>query len=199
MRTRCSSLLTLALFAAVLGLVSAHEHHDEPDGPYEHNFTNEEVSSSTNVIRHRALYARLTPNLSHSSQWTTCSNGISRFKCLYGDYCSQWVSCGYSLRVCVQMAAELGPTGMILGLTHSRWHVPLQTVGILLTLLPGNLLGHHHGGRSFHSTAHSHASTYLWWYLILQTACGVFLKLHLREGTRLRSSVLIAHGIIGKR
>ena len=48
-------------------------------------------------------------------------------------------------------------SGMVLGLTKSRWHVPLQSITVLISLF-GNYLGHHHGGRSFHSTAHSHSS-----------------------------------------
>ncbi|ORY84085.1 hypothetical protein BCR35DRAFT_303135 [Leucosporidium creatinivorum] len=92
----------------------------------------------------------------------------------------------------------LFPLGMILGLVRSRFHAPLQALGCILTLLPGNFLGHHHGGRSFHSTAHSHFASYMWWYLVLQTGFGVFLKLHVMEGTRVRRAVVLAHGVVGK-
>ncbi|GAA5919595.1 hypothetical protein JCM1841_001067 [Sporobolomyces salmonicolor] len=91
----------------------------------------------------------------------------------------------------------LFPVGMVLGITRSRFHVPLQTLTIVLTLA-GNFLGHHHGGRGFHMTAHAHFAGYLWWYLIMQTAFGVFLKLHVMEGTKVRRGVVIAHGIVGK-
>ena len=37
------ALLGLAT-AASAAIKARHEHHDEPAGPYEHNFTNEEVS-----------------------------------------------------------------------------------------------------------------------------------------------------------
>ncbi|KAM0791544.1 hypothetical protein ACM66B_005992 [Microbotryomycetes sp. NB124-2] len=90
------------------------------------------------------------------------------------------------------------PAGMVLGITRHRLHVPLQTLGVLLSLFVGNSLGHHHGGRSFHSTAHMYASRYMWWYLVLQTGFGVFLKLHVCEGTKLRKGFVIAHGIVGK-
>lgn len=86
---------------------------------------------------------------------------------------------------------------MVLGITRSRFHVPLQSLGIVLTL-SGNFLGHHHAGRSFHMTAHAYFAGYLWWYLILQTVMGVFLKLHVMEGTVLRRGVVLAHGIVGK-
>lgn len=86
---------------------------------------------------------------------------------------------------------------MILGITRSRFHVPLQTLGVVLSLC-GNYLGHHHAGREFHTTAHSHMASYLWWYLMSQTAMGVFLKLHVLEGTAVRRAVVKAHGIVGK-
>ncbi|GEM09740.1 integral membrane protein [Rhodotorula toruloides] len=91
----------------------------------------------------------------------------------------------------------LFPAGMVLGITRSRFHVPLQSLGIVLTL-SGNFLGHHHAGRSFHMTAHAYFAKYLWWYLILQTVMGVFLKLHVMESTTLRRGVVTAHGVVGK-
>ncbi|GAA5822236.1 hypothetical protein JCM3770_005860 [Rhodotorula araucariae] len=91
----------------------------------------------------------------------------------------------------------LFPTGMVLGITRSRFHVPLQSLGVVLSLA-GNYLGHHHAGREFHMTAHAHMAGYLWWYLMSQTAMGVFLKLHILEGTTLRRAVVVAHGLVGK-
>ncbi|GAA5983563.1 hypothetical protein JCM11641_007284 [Rhodosporidiobolus odoratus] len=91
----------------------------------------------------------------------------------------------------------LFPAGMVLGITRSRFHVPLQTLTIVLSLV-GNSLGHHHGGRSFHMTAHAHFAGYLWWYMISQAVCGVFLRMHVMEGTFVRRSVVAVHGIIGK-
>lgn len=49
----------------------------------------------------------------------------------------------------------LFPVGMVLGINRSRWHAPLQTMGIVVTLA-GNWLAHHHQGRRFHQTAHEH-------------------------------------------
>lgn len=91
----------------------------------------------------------------------------------------------------------LFPAGMVLGITRSRFHVPLQSLTVALSLA-GNSLGHHHGGRSFHMTAHAHFAGYLWWYMISQTAMGIFLKLHVLEGTVVRRGVVVAHGIVGK-
>jgi hypothetical protein len=86
---------------------------------------------------------------------------------------------------------------MILGLTKSRLHAPLQFLTVLLSLV-GNSLGHHHRGRSFHMTAHAHLASYLWWYMILQAAGGVFLKMHVWEGTKVRRAVVGMHGLVGK-
>ncbi|KAJ7813154.1 hypothetical protein B0H14DRAFT_2854861 [Mycena olivaceomarginata] len=47
----------------------------------------------------------------------------------------------------------LFPIGMVLGISRSRWHVPLQSVGFLLTA-GGYILGHSHGGRQFLPSAH---------------------------------------------
>ncbi|GAA6006960.1 hypothetical protein JCM10207_009152 [Rhodosporidiobolus poonsookiae] len=91
----------------------------------------------------------------------------------------------------------LFPAGMILGITRSRFHVPWQGLTVVLSLC-GNFLGHHHSGRAFHMTAHAHFASFLWWYMMLQTAFGIFLKLHVMEGTLVRRSVVMAHGIIGK-
>ncbi|GAA5908665.1 hypothetical protein JCM8208_002179 [Rhodotorula glutinis] len=91
----------------------------------------------------------------------------------------------------------LFPAGMVLGITRSRFHAPLQSLGVVLSLA-GNYLGHHHAGREFHTTAHSHFAGYLWWYLGSQTLMGVFLKLHVLEGSVARRIVVKTHGIVGK-
>jgi hypothetical protein len=52
-RLRSFGVFSLALGLELVAIVSAtsvanlprHEHHDEPQGPYEFNFTNEEVSN----------------------------------------------------------------------------------------------------------------------------------------------------------
>jgi hypothetical protein len=43
------------------------------------------------------------------------------------------------------------PIGMVLGLSKSKYHVPVQVAGVGLTLI-GSYLGHHHGGRDFPET-----------------------------------------------
>lgn len=86
---------------------------------------------------------------------------------------------------------------MVLGITRSRFHAPLQSLGVVLSLA-GNYLGHHHAGREFHTTAHSHFAAYLWWYLVSQTCLGIFLKLHVLEGSVARRVVVKVHGIVGK-
>lgn len=49
----------------------------------------------------------------------------------------------------------------------------------------------------FHRISSQHR-TDLKWYLILQVALGVFLKLHVMEGSRARRIAVGAHGVIGK-
>ncbi|KAH8989472.1 hypothetical protein EDB92DRAFT_1947422 [Lactarius akahatsu] len=90
----------------------------------------------------------------------------------------------------------LFPLGMVLGLSRSRWHVPLQTAGIVLTL-GGYILGHAHGGRQFLSSAHGPFANLLFIPLAAQLALGVYLKMHIHERT-LRPWAVRAHGVVGK-
>lgn len=90
----------------------------------------------------------------------------------------------------------LFPLGMVLGLSRSRWHVPLQTAGIVLTL-GGYVLGHAHGGRPFLSSAHGPFANLLFIPLAAQLALGVYLKMHIHERT-LRPWAVRAHGVVGK-
>ncbi|KAI9440867.1 hypothetical protein H4582DRAFT_1939818 [Lactarius indigo] len=90
----------------------------------------------------------------------------------------------------------LFPIGMVLGLSRSRWHVPLQAAGIVLTL-GGYVLGHAHGGRQFLSSAHGALAKLLFVPLAAQLALGVYLKLHIHERT-LRPWAVRAHGVVGK-
>jgi Domain of unknown function (DUF2427) len=94
--------------------------------------------------------------------------------------------------------AILFPTGMVLGITRSRYHVPIQAVGTVVTLA-GYLLGHSHGGREFPETAHGSVAGFVLCYLIAQAAMGTFLKLHLKWGEeRVRPIVVKVHGVLGK-
>ncbi|KAH9991161.1 hypothetical protein BJV77DRAFT_946642 [Russula vinacea] len=90
----------------------------------------------------------------------------------------------------------LFPIGMVLGLSRSRWHVPLQATGFALTL-GGYILGHAHGGRQFLPSAHAKFAKILLVPIATQLALGVYLKLHIHERT-LRPWAVRAHGVVGK-
>ncbi|CAG8486310.1 10132_t:CDS:2 [Scutellospora calospora] len=78
--------------------------------------------------------------------------------------------------------AIIFPMGMVLGLSRSRWHVPLQIIGSIFMTI-GYFLGHAHGGREFSSNnIHSLFAPYLIYILICQVGVGVYLKLHLKIG-----------------
>jgi hypothetical protein len=38
----------------------------------------------------------------------------------------------------------------------------------------------------------------LFWYLMIQAGCGIFLKTHVFEGTKARRAVVLTHGFVGK-
>jgi hypothetical protein len=91
------------------------------------------------------------------------------------------------------------PTGMVLGIVRSRWHVPCQTLGAMLAIV-GYFLGHAHGGRQFAPNVHASMATMLMIMLIVQVVMGVYLKLHLEKGihARLRRYTVMMHGMMGK-
>jgi len=88
------------------------------------------------------------------------------------------------------------PTGMILGLVRQRFHVPLQILGFLITAC-GYYLGHSHGGRKFQPSAHEKMASILFFPILCQFSLGVYLKLHINEGTAFRRYVVKMHGILG--
>ena len=103
------------------------------------------------------------------------------------------------------------PTGMVLGIVRSRWHVPVQILGTCIAI-PAYFMGHMHKGRQF-AKPHIHASfaNSLVLMTIVQVGIGIGLKLHLEEksgflgrifgsqtGRGGRRIVVIAHGWIGK-
>ncbi|KAF9446891.1 hypothetical protein P691DRAFT_803284 [Macrolepiota fuliginosa MF-IS2] len=90
----------------------------------------------------------------------------------------------------------LFPVGMILGLSRSRWHVPLQATGFALTI-GGYFLGHAHKGRQFLPSVHGSFASFLFIPIIAQLSIGIYLKLHIHERT-IRPYFVIAHGILGK-
>ncbi|KAK9470375.1 uncharacterized protein V1510DRAFT_423261 [Dipodascopsis tothii] len=91
------------------------------------------------------------------------------------------------------------PIGMVLGMTRSRWHVPVQVAGTVLGVL-GYTLGHLHKGREFSENIHASFASFLMLMLVVQVALGAYLKLHLERGlnARLRPVIVFAHGLVGK-
>ncbi|ODN83267.1 hypothetical protein L202_01438 [Cryptococcus amylolentus CBS 6039] len=88
------------------------------------------------------------------------------------------------------------PIGMVLGLSKSKYHVPLQSVNTILAFI-GMYFGHHHGGRQFPETVHGLMAKILTWTMITQAALGIFLKLHVME-RNVRPWVVPFHSVIGK-
>ncbi|KAJ7132291.1 hypothetical protein C8R44DRAFT_829509 [Mycena epipterygia] len=90
----------------------------------------------------------------------------------------------------------LFPIGMVLGITRSRWHVPLQSAGIVLTA-GGYILGHSHKGRMFLPSAHGSFASVLFGPIVAQLLLGVYLKLHIHERS-IRPWAVRLHGVVGK-
>ncbi|KAG7445160.1 uncharacterized protein BT62DRAFT_898562 [Guyanagaster necrorhizus] len=90
----------------------------------------------------------------------------------------------------------LFPAGMVLGITRSRWHVPLQSTGFALTLA-GYVLGHKHKGRMFLKSVHGTYANILFIPIFAQLALGIYLKLHIHEKS-IRPYMVRLHGVIGK-
>ncbi|KAF8326355.1 uncharacterized protein EI90DRAFT_2930350 [Cantharellus anzutake] len=88
------------------------------------------------------------------------------------------------------------PIGMVLGLVRSRWHIPTQVVGFVLTS-GGYFLGHSHGGRQFKETVHGSFASFLYVPMVMQLCIGVYLKLHVHEKS-IRPYFVIVHGLLGK-
>ncbi|CAE7226463.1 unnamed protein product [Rhizoctonia solani] len=86
--------------------------------------------------------------------------------------------------------------GMVLGITRSKWHVPVQSAAYLITAA-GYILGHSHKGRSFPESAHGRVANFILFPLLAQLVLGIYLKLHIHEQT-IRPWAVVAHGIIGK-
>lgn len=91
------------------------------------------------------------------------------------------------------------PLGMVLGLSKSRWHIPVQLVGVALVVI-GFVLGHAHEGREFSAdnVHRSFASTVVL-TLAFQVFLGFYLKLHLEKGPNrwFRPFSVKAHKVVG--
>ncbi|WFD43146.1 hypothetical protein MPSI1_001799 [Malassezia psittaci] len=93
----------------------------------------------------------------------------------------------------------LFPLAMVLGLVRHKLHVPLASAAVAMSLA-GYILGGHHGGRQFPHTVHGTMAKILLLVLLIQTFCGVYLKLHLQWKPEkvVRPIVLRVHGIFGR-
>jgi hypothetical protein len=105
------------------------------------------------------------------------------------------------IHILIQLSAwgVLFPTGMVLGIIRSRWHVPVQTTGSVLAII-GYFLGHKHKGRQFSPNMHAKFAPMMMLILICQVSMGVYLKLHLEKGIngKIRKFVVKTHGWVGK-
>ncbi|KAH6622434.1 hypothetical protein C7974DRAFT_362962 [Boeremia exigua] len=92
------------------------------------------------------------------------------------------------------------PTGMVLGIIRSKWHVPVQVSGSVLAII-GYFLGHKHKGRQFsEDNIHAKFVPIIMLLLVAQIVMGIYLKFHLEKGIhgKIRRVVLIGHGVVGK-
>nr|POE78501.1 protein ytp1 [Quercus suber] len=92
----------------------------------------------------------------------------------------------------------LMPTGMVLGLARSRWHVPTQILATALAVV-GYFLGHLHKGRQFGKNVHALFANWLMIMLIAQVVGGLYLRLHLERGFigKIRPWLVRGHAILG--
>lgn len=95
--------------------------------------------------------------------------------------------------------AVLFPLAMVLGLVRHRFHVPLSILAVTVSLI-GFLFGQNHGGRQFSHTVHGTFATILFFALLTQAACGIYLRLHLTWSKEkyVRPVVLGIHGVLGR-
>ncbi|KAF7185366.1 Protein YTP1 [Pseudocercospora fuligena] len=92
----------------------------------------------------------------------------------------------------------LYPTGMVLGLVRSRWHVPVQIAATAIAI-PGYFLGHAHKGRQFGPNVHAKFANILMLMMIVQVGIGIYLKMHIERGFLglVRKQLVRGHGILG--
>lgn len=95
--------------------------------------------------------------------------------------------------------AVLFPLAMVFGLVRHRWHVPLSTASVVLSLC-GFFFGQHHGGRQFSHSVHGTFASMLFVFLLVQAFCGIYLKLHLtwKREKQVRPVILGVHGVLGR-
>ncbi|KAK9896564.1 hypothetical protein P389DRAFT_171826 [Cystobasidium minutum MCA 4210] len=91
----------------------------------------------------------------------------------------------------------LFPIGMVLGLSKSRYHVPLQVTTTIISI-GGMQLARKHGGRQFSHANHGNFAPWLLWLMIVQASIGIYLKMHIMEGSSIRWFTVKVHGILGR-
>lgn len=91
------------------------------------------------------------------------------------------------------------PTGIVLGLVKSRWHVPTQVIGTIFALT-AFFLAHLHQGRVFAKNIHGSFGNLLMLLMVLQIIFGTYLRFHITKGFhgKIRKVAKIGHGIMGK-
>lgn len=89
------------------------------------------------------------------------------------------------------------PIGMILGLSRSRYHVPMQVTAVVVSI-GGMQLARKHGGRQFSHANHGNFAPWLFWIMIIQAGIGIYLKMHIMEGTNVRWAIVKVHGLLGR-
>lgn len=91
------------------------------------------------------------------------------------------------------------PTGMVLGITRNKWHVPVQALGTV-TAVVAYFLGHLHKGRTFAKNVHASFANWLMLMLVVQVVFGIYLKFHITKGFhgKIRKVAVVGHGVVGK-
>ncbi|RKF59566.1 Protein YTP1 [Erysiphe neolycopersici] len=91
------------------------------------------------------------------------------------------------------------PTGMVLGLVRSRWHVPTQVAGTTIAV-SAFLLAHLHKGRVFAENLHAAFGNWLMLLLVIHIIFGVYLRFHITNGfhSKIRKIVVVGHSVVGK-
>ncbi|KAH6908915.1 hypothetical protein BKA70DRAFT_1279101 [Coprinopsis sp. MPI-PUGE-AT-0042] len=90
----------------------------------------------------------------------------------------------------------LFPVGMVLGLTRSRWHVPIQSAGYLLTIA-GYVLGATRNDHGNLPGSQGPLAYILLGPITLQLVIGIYLQLRINVRSA-RPYVVRLHGIVGK-
>ncbi|KIW94093.1 uncharacterized protein Z519_05409 [Cladophialophora bantiana CBS 173.52] len=96
--------------------------------------------------------------------------------------------------------AVIFPIGMVLGLGKSRWHVPFQVFGLILTVV-GWILPSFHGGRQYlKPNIHASFAKWLLCAVIAQAGSGIYLGFRLEGGQHrtIRKILQRWHGVAGK-